>query len=135
MKTTLLHLSLQKCVCIYTYHTLISACVFKCAKNAPYIGNLTGMDGWIFKILLSFQHHRLYWARLQMKGNEQNGWNTPLNIDSDPEQTWTWENQFLSPVCKTLDHASSPTLTWICVPIKIWFVTFLIYNKYGQLQI
>ena len=37
------------------------------------------------QVLLPFQHHRWYQVRLTLKENERNGWNTPLNIDSDPK--------------------------------------------------
>ena len=47
------------------------------------------MDNWV---LQPFQHHRSYWVRLPMKWNDWNGWSTPLNLDPDSEQTWTWDH-------------------------------------------
>ena len=66
------------------------------------------LNGWMIWVLQPFQHHRSYWTRLPTKGNEQNGWNMPLNIDLDPQQIWTWNHWFRNPVYLPLAHASSP---------------------------
>ena len=58
------------------------------------------LNGWmVIQVLWPFQHHSSYQARLPVKGNEQNGCNTPLNIDPGPEQTKTWDHWFTSPSC------------------------------------
>ena len=69
------------------------------------LDSIITMGRWVIWVLKLIQHHRSYHARLPIKGNVQNVWNTSLNTDPNPEQTRTWDQWFTAPVCLPVDHA------------------------------